>query len=469
MSIVMLEFDNLLEKSEIVMPIMSSSKQESGDDYNDPNLTDKSQTAVFGIQTPLIMINSTVIDFDAIKYFNLKSKSRLPELVMTVEDRFELITNIDKPTNDNEVRVQLIPRFDNAYKKIDLTFFITSIQINGKLLRLTCSYKLSSLLSSQYKTFGEIDTYNLFKQIATETQLGFATNIAALSDNRYAYCDNKSLLDLMNDEIQYSNSTDHILDWWVDLWDNINLVDIKERYTSIDSNDDIQVWTTGQTSEVGQDIEIVPSQVPAVLNNYPGFNTSELFIKSYSINNAPGLQMTMGTDKVYGVYSEITHDYEDILIQDGDIKKDIFAKYDYIGENYGDYEYLIAKCVRDGYLQKINADTINVTLQSPMLALMRGHKVNFVRYVNDDILESKMTGLEEAGLADRDVESNIPLSEYEMDNDSGNGKFRIDKTVSGQYLILGVDITYTDDKWDYVLTLVKPAASAVSIVAQQAK
>jgi hypothetical protein len=192
MSIVTLEFDNLLEKSEIVMPLLSSSKNESGDNYNDTTgLTDKVQTAVFGIQAPLIMINSTIIDFDAVKYFSLKSKGSLPELVMTVEDRFELVTNIDKPSNDNEVRVQIIPRFDNAYKKIDLTFFITNIQVTGKLLRLTCSYKLSSLLSSQYKSFGEIDTYTLFKQIATETQLGFATNVAEAGDNRYVYCDNR--------------------------------------------------------------------------------------------------------------------------------------------------------------------------------------------------------------------------------------------------------------------------------------
>ena len=98
MSIVTLEFDNLLEKSEIVMPLLSSSKNESGDNYSDTGLTDKVQTAVFGIQAPLIMINSTIIDFDAVKYFSLKSKGSLPELIMTVEDRFELVTNIDKPS-----------------------------------------------------------------------------------------------------------------------------------------------------------------------------------------------------------------------------------------------------------------------------------------------------------------------------------------------------------------------------------
>ena len=464
MSIVTLEFDNTLEKSEIIMPLMSSSQNEAGENYNDTNMTDKAQTSVFGIQTPLIMINSIVIDFDAIKYFSIKSVGRLPELVMTVEDRYELINNIDKPSNDNEVRVQILPRFDNAYKKINLTFFISSIQVTGSLLRLTCTYKLSSLISSKFKTFGEIDTYSLFKTVATETQLGFATNITKLSDSRYIYCDNKSYLELMNDEIQYSSANNNIIDYWVDLWDNINLVDIKERYTAIDSDDDMMIWVSGQLHEVTIDTEIEPIKMPAVLTNLPQSNNSELFVKSYSIKNNSGSSISKGTDKVYGIYEDFNKEYLDYLIQDGDIKKDIFSKYEYIGENYGEYNYMLAKQLRDGFVQKINSETITVTLQSPLLGVMRGHKVNFIRYVNNDRMENKLKTLEEAGIIDRNIESNISLSKYEVAEDTGNGIYKVDRTVSGQYLILGVNIIYTNNNWEYILTLAKPASTKASIL-----
>ena len=60
MSIITLELDNTLEKSSIIMPLMSSSQKEGGENYNDTNMTDKAQTSVFGIQTPLIMINNTI-------------------------------------------------------------------------------------------------------------------------------------------------------------------------------------------------------------------------------------------------------------------------------------------------------------------------------------------------------------------------------------------------------------------------
>ena len=125
---------------------------------------------------------------------------------------------------------------------------------------------------------------------------------------------------------------------------------------------------------------------------------------------------------------------------------------------------MLAKQLRASYLQKMSTETINVTLQSPLLGLMRGHRVNFVRYIVDDNIENRMKHLEDAGAIDRNVESNIPLSEYDVADDTGNGKYKVDKTVSGQYLILGVNIMYSNNGWEYVLTLTKPAASKVSII-----
>jgi hypothetical protein len=466
MSIITVEFDNTLTQSEITMPLLSSSPAESGND-NAQTATEKAQTAVFGIQTPLIQINSTIIDFDAVQYFELSSKGVLPELTITVQDRYELINNIDKPGLDNEVRIQILPKFDNAYKKINLTFYVSNIQINGNLIRLSCLYKLPMLVSSQYKSFGEIDTYNLFKTAAIDTGLGFATNISELSDNRFIYCDNKSLLDVMKSEIDYSNANEYILDWWVDLWNNINLVDVKERYNAIDPDDDLMIWVAGQVDEVGQDIENKPNKVIATLTTHPSLTNSELYVKSYSIQTNPGMSSTMGTDRVYGIYEDNNNEYIDYFIQDGDVKKDIFTKYAYIGENYGDYNYMLAKYLRKGYLQKITSENITVSLKSPLLALMRGHRVNFVRYVNDSRIENKLKNLENAGVINRNIESNIPLENYTIDTPSDNGQFIIDKTASGQYLIWDITIKYINNEWAYNLTLVKPASSKTSIVNEQ--
>lgn len=465
MGVILKEFDNTLEKSNIIMPLLSSSTREAGDDYQNEK-TDKSQTLTFGIQVPLIMINKTIIDFDSVLYFNITSSGKLPILSLTFIDKFELITNIDKPGKDNEVRVQILPKFENAYKKINLTFFISDIKVNGTLISLSCSYKLSSLTSSQYKAFGEVDTYSLFRKIAQDTKLGFASNISALSDNRYVYCNNKSLLDIMESEIEISNSSEHILDWWIDFWDNINLADIKERYNTVDNEEDMQIWVTGQITDVTVDQEVVPFKTTAVINNNPGLSSSELFVSEYTAITSPGGNVNQGTDIVYSIYEDNESDYNDYFVQDGDIKKDIFVHFEYLGENFGSYNYTLAKNLRETYIRKMNSEQVKVTMRTPVLGLMRGHKVNFIRYVNNDKVENRIKALEEHNFIDRNVESNIPLSKYDIPEDQrlANGNFILDRTVSAQYLISEVEIKYEDNKWEYILTLIKPASTNTSIL-----
>lgn len=466
MGVIHIKFDNTLDKSKIEMPLLSTSAAEASDEYiND--MTDTAQTKVFGIQVPIIMINSTIIDFDAVQQFNLKSTGAVPELSMIVEDRQELISNLDRPRMDNEVRVQILPKFDNAYKKIDLTFYISNIKVAGSIISLTCVYKVPDLITSRFKTFGQIDTYTLFETIAMESKLGFATNIAKLSDNRYMYCDSKSYLDIMHDEIQFSNSTDHILNWWIDLWDNINLADVKERYETIDSDDDIMIWVANQVNEVTIDTEIEPFQTPAVLTTHPALSNSELYVKSYKIINKSGIFASNGSDNVYSIYESDKQEYIDYLIQNGDIHDDIFIKHEYIGENYGQYNYLLAKKLRETYLQKIGSEQINVVLKSPLLGLMRGHKVNFIRYTNDDHLQNKLKTLDDNGFIDNEIKTNIPLKDFEITENQYDGKFEIDKTVSGQYLITGINILFANNEWEYSLTLARPASSTPNILKKE--
>jgi hypothetical protein len=326
---------------------------------------------------------------------------------------------------------------------------------------MTCTYKVSAFISSRIEAMGELDTYSLFKKAAMDTGLGFATNIAQGDDIRYVYCNNKSWQDLLYEEIQQSGKDQQMLDWWVDYWNNINLVDIYDRYTTIDQDDDMMIWIAGQIHEMGVDQEVEPQQVVATVHDHPAHSNSELFVTEYHIKTNPGVQSSEGSDKVYSIYEDSNNEYKDYLIQDGDVQKDIFTKYAYLGENYGDYNYLLQREIRAGLIQKINSETIKITLQSPLLGIMRGHKLNYMRYVNDDMVENRLKTLEEAGAISRDVEANIPLKDYEIEGHQ-DGSYRLDKTVSGQYLVIATEIVY-DNGWKYNLTLARPAGSTPDI------
>jgi hypothetical protein len=83
-------------------------------------------------------------------------------------------------------------------------------------------------------------------------------------------------------------------------------------------------------------------------------------------------------------------------------------------------------------------------------------------------VENRIKVLEKNGFVNRNVESNIPLSKYDIPEEErlSNGNFILDRTVSAQYLISEVEISYSENEWKYILTLVKPASTNVSILAE---
>lgn len=463
------KFDNTLKQSDIVIPLVNSSIEESGKDYKD-NQPEIQQTSVHGIMSPLIMINNIVIDFDSVVEFSLKSQGPLPTLTMIVNDRFNLLATLNTPGSDNEIRVQILPQFDKAYKKINLTFYISNINIHngGRTINLTGLYKSHKLNSSCFKSFGKINTYNLLSTIAKETQLGFASNVDDSQDERYIYCDNKNYIELMSREVSRSGGETQIYDWWVDFWNNINFADLYERYNAIDDNKDLKIWVSGQNGENREGAHIEPMEVEANLNNHPTDANTELFIIRHNIKNKTGSQVRQGTDKLYSIYFNNKFEHLDYLIQDGDVKSDIFTNFNYLGEVYGEYDYLLSEKKRTAFLQKINSESIEVVTRTPLIALMRGHRVNLTWYINDSMLDNKKNMLSKDGYLE-EPNTQIPLNdtlpkEEENKINEDDGKFEIDKMISGQYLITACNIRFTNNQWEYILTLNRPASSKPKIL-----
>lgn len=465
MAQIVVEIDPTLKKRTIEMPLLASSEEEAGEDAP-RNQNDVMQTSVFGILVPLIKINNTIIDFDKIDEFELSSEGPLPTLQLSFEDTFNLIENFSTPSNDNFILVQILPPFDEAYKKINLEFYISNIDINDTYISLMGIYKVPSLLSSNFKSLGQIDTHELCKKIATETGLGFASNVSGCSDKRWVYCNHMSYKDLLDSEIKRSGGqSTEIFDWWVDFWDYINLVNIYERYNSVDEGDDMKVWIGDQQKNiVDTSNKIIPYQVHCALTNNPAYQGSDLSIASYSISNNSGMQATSGTDKVYSVYGKNLGEYKDTLMQDGDVQHDVFQKYEYIGECEGDYNYLLAGKLREAYIQKMNTETLEVVLSSPMLGIHRGSKVDVVIYDNSTMLDiSKRTIA--AAKAGNPPTSNVPVSDEspeESDSENNqnlNGSFTVKQNLSGQYYVLKQNLIYSNGEWSNVLILSRPTDS----------
>lgn len=462
------KYDPTLEQSEIIARLDNSSPEEAGEDYQD-NKTDLQQTSIYGVQCPIIAVNNIMIAYEDILSFELDDTGHIPSVSMHVIDRKNLIQYLDTPGNDNELRIQILPPFEDAYKKINLTFLISSFRVGvgGDSLYISGVYKLSAFTSSQFKSFGEVSLYDLFDKIASETKLGFATNVEQGEDKRFVYCPYTSYQNVIEKEISHSGDETTIYDWWIDVWNYLNLANIYERYKSIDSEDDMRVWISGAVDEVSEGIKVEPQEVQADLTNLFGSEESQLFVSDYRINNLPGINVREGTDKVYSVYSMNGKEYQDTYISDGDVKKDIFNNFEYKGEVYGDYDYITNGMLRAPFLQKIKNGSVEVDLNQPLLGIQRGNHVNFACYYNDDSRNYPMNGLPEEGGMETDVQTNVPLMEPEVDETNPSDTFKLDKSISGQYMVAGNIYRFYPSGWIQTVILTRPIDQKPKILTEE--
>ena len=204
MALIEVKYDPSLKQSEIIARLDNSSPEEAGENY-EKNPIEIQQTSLYGIQCPIIAINNIMVAVDDILNFELDDTKHEPSVSMCIYDRKQLIQYLNAPENDNELRVQILPPFEDVYKKIDLTFFITSFRMgNNNELYINANYKSPGFVSSRFKSFGEISLYKLCDSIASEIQLGFATNIEDMDDKRYVYCPYTSYKNSIEKEISHS-------------------------------------------------------------------------------------------------------------------------------------------------------------------------------------------------------------------------------------------------------------------------
>lgn len=444
MAAITVKYDPTLKIEEIEEPMYATSEEESEKDKP----AEVQQTKITGILSPLIKVNNILILWDKVTRFELASTGILPTLNFTFKDDLGFTKSLDQPGNDNLVLVQILPPFEDAYKKINLRFFIDDVQISGEKVTISAIYNVPGLYQDKLESLGKLTTYNLLDKIAKDCELGLASNIEGTEDERYVYIKNANYLDTLRKEIQISGDSEHcILDTWIDLHNYVVLCNMYDRYNEIE--DDIKVWSMPSnipdTNNDGKPIE--PIELDAELTNLNGAITTQLYINDYKVNTASGSNLYAGTDKVIQTYYMNKREPSSVLVQDGDVKKDTFVKTYYMGEVFGEYDYYASKICRNAYLQKINANTIEVSLATPLLGLERGGKINVKWYECNEIT---------AVIKDEnEIETNTPDDPNEI-NDKTN--WTLNKQVSGQYLIIGTTIKFAgwQKGWKYVLTLARP-------------
>lgn len=503
--------DPQIEQSDVVVPIerWGASEVDPVTMHDDVNALN-----TYGITSPLISINNIIIEEKCIVKFKLDGCGHIPTVTATVIDSANKFRVFDPVTSDNEMIVQILPRTDTYYKKIKLTFYITKFQVRGETIDVAGVYKLPQLSSSVIQGFGEMTTYKLLEKIATDLNLGIVTNIGECDpnkdarnafmkdenrsggsgfqdygnlyqkqnkyvaavreesevDKRWIYCDNISYVDLMAREVELGGDVENnlIYDYWIDFWNYMNIMDIYDRYTNIDVDENMILYScAGQTDANATDEDIEKTYVmisPVALTNADGMEQTDLYIRDLDKHSTPGNNYANGSDRVLSVYEENRGEYLDHLFQNSEVKKDIYTKYIYGGEIYGDNNFFLNRELRADWLRKVKSNYIIVDSAAPCVGIMRGQQIRVEWIIHDDAYVDALKNLAEDDLINEKRDTNVPKSGIE-EGVPQNGTIAItDETVSGQYLVWGINLIYKDGFWHNELTLVRPPEAVPRII-----
>lgn len=452
--------DPQIEKPEFILPYRTP---QTGEDTDGTGMvTEVQQTNVIGVLMPLFIINNIAIASADILQFGLDYTGTVPEIQFAIRDRNNILTKFANPGNDNELRIQIIPPVDNTYKKIDMNFVCTDVQIQSNIVFGRASFLLKDFTQSRLKALGQISTYELFDEISTETGLGFVSNAESTEDTRYIQCQYESYKDVVDREISKSGSDDvHVYDWWVDLWNNLVLCNLYDRVSSEDSEEDMKVWITVNSNNASKQEENEVIKDTAYFTNMPGLERTSMYVRSFDVetNIAPP---SSGNTVLLSVYEENKKEYVDHYIADGDIQKNDFIKFEYAGEVYGDYNYLIAEKCRDIYLAKVKSEIIVIQTNVPQLGINRGDQVRFVWYDNDSDYAYMQDQLEELGAVATSTELQSVLgwvTDWQIEQKNPLNSLRINLQYSGQYTCIGQRIAWSAQtkSWECYLYLTRPA------------
>lgn len=443
MSKIVVKYDPSLELPEIQDLMYATSETESPDDRP----AEYQQTKVTGVMVPIIKVNQILLMWSQIRSFELTSESLLPTLRVVFDDAFGFTKSLDQPGSDNTIQVQVLPPFDNAYKKVNLMFYMTGCSISGRTVTLEAIYKIPELYQDRIEAFGEVDTYTLADLIAKKCKLGLAANISGTNDKRFIYCNNRNYISVLQEQSETSGTDTIIPEIWVDWHNYLIICDIAERYTAHDSG--LKVWTLDNMANSAQaDAEVTPVEMDAIISNANAMTTSQLYIKDYRVRTSTAANVDDGTDKVVEIYHHSNREPSTTLIQDGDVHKDTVIKTIYAGEVFGDFDYKMQRVCHKAYMQKVRSNMIEVTLQHPVLGLERGCRVNLRWYDSDGIIKT----IKES----KDVKSNNPPEDEAVSEE--RSEMSLNEQVSGQYLITAAKLLFrgVSQGWQYKLTLARP-------------
>ena len=426
---------------------------------------------------PFIRVNGYTFQTSDILKFTLDTNGKYPEVRAIIRDSQNVFT-VDRFPRDGDI-LNLRIELDKAgtYKDIRMDFIIlefkglptgTTEKIEGDTrFNVRAIAKIPGMYTDECKSYSSNTSLEHIKAIATDLQIGVATNVEASSDEMTRFCAYQTKLDFLDKTVLHSYiSDDSFLTYSIDPYYYINFVNLQKIFNAPNDIEKHEMITTAMFDERGTDPKdgAGTGEIDLVLTNHINTSGQNSHISKFGlINNSTKVALENGYRRkmqyfnideesllefdVESLVSDNLGDREEALKgrrNDDNDEYDTHIKQKYVGlqnsNTHANYNYAAINNIQN--MVELDKMYLEVELESINPAIYKYMKVPVYIY-NSGIANAETSRIlkEDAKEKGFDTKEDTNGSEVQTTNEEPP-MYTIDEFLTGHYIIIGIKYVY---------------------------
>jgi hypothetical protein len=387
---------------------------------------------------PFLWYNAYQIEYENIKNLELSYSENIPHINVTFRDSMGKMKDEGMPLDDSRITLFLNPR-TKLLKPIHLDFKIIDFSENNGIYQIEGVLDAKELYLKKFKSYTQVTSFELYKQISRDLGLGFNSNIDDTDDKMTWINTGDKLVRFLNDTLKYTYKSDEaFLKHYIDYYYHLNYVDL-EKELKRDIEKELGVSNTGM-EEITKKLSSETVQKNFLSNDFSVKQTNFYFEKFTIINNATKLALKKGYLTKVKFYDELEKTFLqfDVDALTGEADKKILLR------GAPQDESFFKENVNFKYSGKIDTDNM--------------HKNYHYAYVQNQI---NLNELDKLGLIVELPTPNYNFYKFQkvyviLSNQSNNmARSMLNARLSGQWMISDIAFTFANASLRQRIELVK--------------
>ena len=387
---------------------------------------------------PFLWYNAYQIEYNHIKNLELSYVDNIPHINVTFRDSLGKMKDEGMPLDDSRISFFLNPR-TKLLKPIHLDFKIIDFSENKGIYQIQGFLDVKDLYLKKFKSYPQLTSFGIYKQISKDLGLGFNSNIDDTDDKMTWINTGHKLFEFLNETVRYSYKSDEtFLKHYIDFYYHLNYVDL-EKELKRDIEKELGVTNTGM-EEVTKKLSSETVQKYFLTNDFSAKQSNYYFEKFTIINNATKLALKKGYLTKIKFYDELEKTFLqfDVDALTGEADKKILMR------GAPQDEQFFKENVNFKYAGKIDTDNM--------------HKNYYYAYVQNEI---NLVELDKLGLILELPTPNYNYYKFQkvyviLSNQSNNmARSPLNSRLSGQWMISDIAFTFINSSLRQRIELVK--------------